>query len=105
MDEKNAYIQKMEARLEQVGATLKKQEAKAKEKIADSRIDTEQWGAQAKETLTNDASRLLQQARDNLDEMRKATGEGYEDAKRRFESAWNELTQSYPATDSTRADS
>ncbi|MCU0984157.1 MAG: coiled coil domain-containing protein [Acetobacteraceae bacterium] len=83
MDDKSAYRQKLEARLEQWRAEIDMLEAKAREAGADARIlyekQVEEWRGKQ------------QEARRRLDELDKASGEAWKDLKSGLEAAWAEL--------------
>jgi chromosome segregation ATPase len=83
MDDKSAYRQKLEARLDQWRADIDKLEAKAAELGADARIEYQ-----------NQVEELRQkqdQTREKLEELDKASDESWEDLKGGFEKAWDDL--------------
>ena len=83
MDDKSAYRQKLEARLDQWRADIDKLEAKAAEAQADARIEYKKQ---------IEALRGKQkEARAKLDELDKASGEAWKDLKSGLETAWDDL--------------
>ncbi|SDC02474.1 coiled coil domain-containing protein [Ruegeria marina] len=83
MDEKNAYRQKLEARLDQWRADIDKLQAKANEASADARLEYEKQI----EKLRG----LQQEAREKLEKLDQAGGEAWKDLKSGIEKAWDDL--------------
>ena len=85
MSSKDAYRDKLEARLAQAEAELDRLRAKAAEAEADARIETDKRIA--------DARRKCQAAREELARLG-AAGEGaFEDMKQGVERAWRDLEE------------
>lgn len=83
MDEKSAYRQKLEARLDQWSTEIDKLQAKAVEASADARLKYED---QVK------ALRKQQdEAREKLSELDDASGEAWKDFRSGVEKAWDDL--------------
>lgn len=85
MDEKNAYRQKLEARLDQWRADIDKLQAKAAEASADTRLEYDEQ-----------IKKLRQQqddARQKLKELDDASGDAWKDLKSGVEKAWDDLGQ------------
>lgn len=83
MTDKNAYRQKLEARLEQWRAEIDKLQAKAAEAGADARAEYEEQI----ETLRGQQK----EARAKLNELSDATGEAWKDLRGGIEKAWDDL--------------
>lgn len=79
MDDKTAYRQKIEARLEQWNAEINKLQAKALEASADARIEYENLREKQNE------------ARRTLRELDDVGGDALEDVKSGVEKAWSDL--------------
>lgn len=82
-DEKDAYRQKLEARLDQWRAEIDKLQAKAVEVSADTRI---QYAEQMEKLESQQA-----EARRRLEELDDASGEAWKDLTSGIEKAWNDL--------------
>jgi predicted nucleic acid-binding Zn-ribbon protein len=83
MDEKSAYRQKLEARLDQWQAEIDGLKGKAAEAGADARIEYEKQV---------EALRAQQdKARQKLKELDAASGEAWKDLKAGIEKAWDDL--------------
>ena len=83
MDEKNAYRQKLEARLDQWRAEIDKLEARTVEASADARL---KYKGEIKELRAKQ-----DEAREKLDELGDAQGQAWNDLKSGLEVAWDEL--------------
>lgn len=83
MEDKNAYRQKLEARLDQWRAEIDKLEAKAAEARADARIEYEKQIEKLRGKQED--------ARRKLEELDKASGEAWKDLKSGLETAWDDL--------------
>ncbi|SIO47504.1 hypothetical protein SAMN05444722_2420 [Rhodovulum sp. ES.010] len=83
MDEKDAYRQKIQARLDQWRAEIDKLQAKAVEAGADARVE---YDKQIEKLRARQA-----EAQDRLDELDSSRGEAWKDLKSGIEKAWNEL--------------
>lgn len=83
MDDKSAYTEKLQARLDQWRAEIDKLQAKAKEASADTKLkyQKEVDNLRAKQ---KDAEKELKQ-------LGEAQGKAWEDIKSGIESAWNDL--------------
>ena len=81
MSDRDAYVEKFKARIDQWNADIDKLEAKAKEARADARIEHEKRIREAR--AKRDA------AQGKLDELRNASGEAWEDVKQGAERAWS----------------
>lgn len=83
MDDKSAYQQKLEARLDQWRADIDKLEAKAAEAGADARLkyQNEVKALRAKQD----------EARKKLEELGEAQGAAWKDLKSGVETAWDNL--------------
>tara|TARA_R110002012_G_scaffold108849_2_gene251812 strand:- start:13868 stop:14212 length:345 start_codon:yes stop_codon:yes gene_type:complete len=83
MDDKSAYAEKFQARLDQWRAEIDKFQAKAKEASADTKL---------KYQREVDELRAKQKdAEMKLDELGEAQGKAWEDVKSGVESAWDDL--------------
>ena len=83
MDDKTAYRQKLEARLEQWRAEIDKLQAKAEEASVDARKDYEKQVEELREQQ--------HETRGRLEELKGASGEAWEDLKEGFEKALDNL--------------
>ena len=83
MDEKSAYRQKLEARLDQWRAEIDRLQAKATEASADVRLEYEEQV----EKLRGQQ----EEARAKLKELDDAGGEAWKDLKNGIEKAWDDL--------------
>lgn len=83
MDEKSAYRQKLEARLDQWRADIDKLQAKATEASADARLEYEDQVKKLREQQDD--------ARQQLEELDDASGEAWKDLKGGVEKAWDNL--------------
>lgn len=83
MDEKSAYRQKLEARLDQWRAEIDKLQAKAVEASADARLE---YDKQIK-ALRNQQ----EEARQKLNELDDASSEAWKDLKSGLQKAWDDL--------------
>ncbi|TMM54202.1 hypothetical protein [Sulfitobacter sabulilitoris] len=85
MDDKDAYRQKLQTRLETLRAEIDKLEAKA-----------EHVGAEAREALRTEAKELRakqDEARKKLEAFRKAQGDAWKDLKSGLDAAWDDLSR------------
>ncbi len=83
MDEKDAYRQKLQARLGQWRAEIDKLQAKAVEASADARLE---YDKQLKEL-----HRQQEKAREKLRELDEASGQAWKELRSGMEKAWDEL--------------
>jgi len=83
MDDKSAYRQKLEARLDQWRADIDKLQAKAVEASADARMEYEEQI----EKLRGQQEEALQK----LKELDDASGEAWKDLRGGIEKAWDNL--------------
>lgn len=83
MDDKNAYRQKLEARLDQWRAEIDRLQAKAAEADADARIE---YDRQIEDLRGRQAD-----AQSRLEEFDSASDEAWTDLKGGIEQAWNDL--------------
>ena len=86
MDEKDAYRQKAEARLDQWRAEIDKLQARAAEASADTRIEYEKRLKTLREKQ--------QEMRRQLDELSAAGSDAWQDVKSGLDSAWDDLQAS-----------
>lgn len=84
--ERDAYVEKFEAELDQLNARIDAIEAKAKKAKADARIKHEKELDQLR--AQRDA------ARSKLDDLRSASGDAWHELKGGFERSWNEFSDS-----------
>ena len=83
MNEKGAYRQKLEARLDQWRADIDKLQAKAREAGADARLEYDKQIGKLRDQQDK--------ARKKLGELDAASGEAWKDLKIGFEKAWDDL--------------
>lgn len=85
MSAKEAYVEKVQAQLDQWNADLKKLKAKADEAEADAKIQiqNEIEKVEAKQAET----------REQLQKLRSASDDAFEDMKAGFESAWGSMSK------------
>jgi len=83
MSMKDAYIQKLEARMREWQADMDKMRAKADQAEADARADYEK---QIKELQTRQ-----EEAQQKLEELRQAGDDAWHDLKAGIESAWDTM--------------
>ena len=83
MDEKSAYRNKLEARLDQWRADIDKLQAKAREAGADARLEYDKQ--------INNLRDQQDKARKKLGELDEASGDAWKDLKSGFEKAWDDL--------------
>ncbi len=83
MDDKSAYAEKLEARLDQWRAEIDKLQAKAKEASADTQL-------KYKEEIDNLRAQQ-KEAEQKLNELGEAQGKAWEDLKSGAEAAWDNL--------------
>ena len=83
MDDRNAYKQKLEARLDQWRADIDKLEAKAAEAGADARI---KYQSEVKNLRSKQ-----DEAHKKIKKLGEAQGEAWKDLKSGFEAAWDDL--------------
>ncbi len=86
MDDKNAYEQKLEARLDQWRAEIDKLQAQAKEASANAQLNYQKE--------VDDLRGRQEQAQKKLDELRDAQGKAWKDLRSGIESAWDDLGRS-----------
>src|SRR6056297_2046857 len=82
-DEKDAYRQKLEARLDQWRAEIDKLQAKAAEAGADARVEYEKQVDELREKQD--------EAREKLKELDNASDDAWQDIKEGVEKAWESL--------------
>ncbi|SDK35837.1 hypothetical protein SAMN04487954_11542 [Billgrantia gudaonensis] len=87
MSDREAYEQKLQAKLDEWQAEIDKLRARAKGAEADARIDRE------KEAARLEARR--EEVRQKLQEMREASDDAWEDVKAGAERAWDSLSESF----------
>ena len=85
MDYKDAYKQKLKARLDQWRADIDRLEAKAAEARADARLKYQ--------SEVRDLRAMQDEAREKLKQLSKAQGEAWRDLQSGFETAWDALGQ------------
>lgn len=83
MDDRSAYRQKLEARLDQWRAEIDKLQAKASEAGADARLDYDRQ--------IESLRAQQQQARAKLQELDAASDAAWEDLRSGIEKAWDDL--------------
>jgi len=83
MDEKNAYMQKLEARLNQWGAEVDKLQAKSAEASADAKLEYQ--------NQIEKLRGMQDDARQELDKLESAQGEAWKDLKSGIEKAWDNM--------------
>jgi DNA repair exonuclease SbcCD ATPase subunit len=83
MDDKTAYRQKLEARLDQWRAEIDKLQAKAEEAGADARIEYEKQ--------VKDLRRKQEEAREMLGELDEAGEQAWKDLRSAIDKIWNDL--------------
>ncbi len=81
MPDRDAYVEKFKAQIDQWNADIEKLEAKAREARADAKIEHEKKLKEAR--ARRDA------AQGKLDELKSASGEAWEDVKQGAERAWS----------------
>ncbi len=86
MTEKNAYIEKTKAQLDQWNAEIEKLKAKADEAQADTRIRYQDEVAKLQQRRDH--------AREQLAELQTAGDDAWDDVKDGFEKAWGSLSES-----------
>jgi uncharacterized coiled-coil DUF342 family protein len=86
MSKKEAYIQKLQAQLDEWGAEIQKLKAKAGKANADAKIEYHN---------TIDGLKEKQDKAENkMKELRQAGDEAWKDMKTGIETAWNDLSKS-----------
>jgi hypothetical protein len=86
MTEKNAYIEKTKAQLDQWNAEIEKLKARAEEAQADAKIHYREEVAKLQERRDH--------AREHLAKLQAAGDEAWDDVKDGFEKAWHSLSES-----------
>lgn len=83
MDDKSAYRQKLEARLDQWRADIDKLQSKAREASADARLEYDKQ--------IDTLRKQQDQAREKLGNLDEAGDDAWKDLKSGFEKAWDDL--------------
>jgi flagellar hook-basal body complex protein FliE len=83
MDEKSAYAQKFEAKLDQWRAEIDKLQAKAKEASADTKLKYQEE--------IDELRAKQKKAEQKLDQLGEARGKAWEDVKSGVDAAWDDL--------------
>jgi chromosome segregation ATPase len=86
MSKKEAYIQKLQAQLDEWGAEIKKLKAKAGKADADAKIEYHK--------IIEDLREKQDKAKEKMKELRQAGDEAWKDMKTGIENAWNNLSES-----------
>jgi putative heme iron utilization protein len=89
MKERDAYVEKMKANLDVWNAELDKLSAKMKASEADARIEYQKTIA----NLTRQRDEGIQQ----LDKLQAATEDAWQDMRKGFESAFNNISKAFGA--------
>lgn len=84
MNPKDAYQQKLQAQLDEWNAKIKQLEARMSQANADAKI---QYQEQLEELKAKQAA-----ARDKLDELSAASEDAWQDMKQGFEDSWSRLS-------------
>jgi len=86
MSKKEAYMEKLQAQLDEWSADIKKLKAKAGQVNADAKIEYHK--------TIEDLKEKQEKAKDKLKELRLAGDEAWKDMKTGIETAWNNLSES-----------
>jgi len=87
MSEREQYVEKAKARIDQWNADIEKPQAKADEAKADAKIEYEK---QLKQLRAH-----RDEAKEKLDEMAEASDSAWDDLKAGFESAWDKISSAF----------
>jgi predicted nucleic acid-binding Zn-ribbon protein len=90
MSEREQYVEKAKARIDQWNADIEKLQAKAGEAKADAKIEYEK---QLRELRAQ-----RDEAKEKLDEIAKASDSAWDDMKAGFESAWDKISSAFDTT-------
>ncbi len=86
MSKKEAYIQRLQAQLDEWGAEIQKLKAKAGKAEADARIEYHE--------ILEDLKEKQEKAKGKIKELRQAGDEAWKDMRSGIENAWNNLRES-----------
>ncbi len=87
MTDRDAYVEKLKARLDEWNAEMSRLEAKAREARADAKIDYQRALA--------DMAQQRERLREQLDDMRSSGEAAWQELRRGAESAMDEMTRAW----------
>ena len=87
MTERNAYVDKMQAKVDEWSAEIAKLEARARGAEADARINCEEQLQRMR--------KQRDEAQAHMRELQRASDEAFDDVRAGFESAWDSMADAF----------